>query len=54
MSTEKMMEHLREKGYGQVSLSVAKDNYAFKMYKKLGFKIAYEQAGSYLMVIKLK
>lgn len=51
---KKMIEHLKEKGYGQVSLSVAKDNYAFKMYKKLGFKIDCEQGEDYLMVIKLR
>lgn len=51
---KRMIEHLKENGYEQASLSVAKDNYAFKMYKKLGFKIAYEQGEDYLMVLKLK
>lgn len=51
---EGIIKHLKENGYRQASLSVAKDNYAFKMYKKLGFEIAYEQGEDYLMVIKLK
>jgi ribosomal protein S18 acetylase RimI-like enzyme len=49
-----MILHLQEKGYKQTSLSVAKDNYAFKMYKKLGFKIIAEQEHDYLMVLQLK
>jgi len=51
---KRMIEYLMEKEYEQASLSVAKDNYAFKMYKKIGFKIACEQGEDYLMVLKLK
>ncbi len=37
----KIINYLLEKGYKQTSLSVAKNNYALKLYKKLGFKIIF-------------
>ena len=49
----KMINYLLEKGYKQTSLSVAKNNYALKLYEKLGFKIVKEQDEDYLMVLKL-
>ena len=36
---EKMLELLRSKGYKRVSLGVNKENYAVRMYKKVGFEI---------------
>lgn len=53
----KMMEHLmvllKEKGYNKVSLSVNKNNYAVKMYKKLGFKPVRENEEDYIMICDL-
>ncbi|SFL28034.1 GNAT family N-acetyltransferase [Proteiniphilum acetatigenes] len=51
---KKMIEHLREKGYKQTSLSVQKENYAVKLYKKLGFEIIAENDEDYLMLLHLK
>lgn len=48
-----MIGYLRERGYKKTSLSVDKNNYAFKMYKKLGFKIIEERDHDYLMVLYL-
>lgn len=50
---ENMIRLLKEKGYNQVSLSVQKDNYAVKMYKKFGFEIEEESGGEYIMVCEL-
>lgn len=50
---KKMIDHLREKGYSQASLSVQKANYAAKLYKKLGFEIISDENNDYLMVLKL-
>ena len=51
---QKMIERLDECGYAQTSLSVQKENYAVKMYQKLGFEIISENKEDYLMVLKLK
>lgn len=48
-----MLDLLREKGYKQTSLAVQKDNYAVRMYKKVGFKITSENDEEYIMVCKL-
>ncbi len=48
-----MLVLLREKGYSQVSLSVQKDNYAVKLYRKLGFRIYRETDNEYLMLADL-
>lgn len=50
---KKMIEQLKELGYKQTSLSVAKDNYALKMYKNVGFKIIAEREHDYLMLLNL-
>jgi RimJ/RimL family protein N-acetyltransferase len=50
----KMIDILRNKGYKQCSLAVQKDNYAVKMYKKVGFVIVEEKETEYIMVCKLK
>ena len=41
------------RGYKQISLSVQKENYAVKMYQKLGFEIVSENEDDYIMVLKL-
>ncbi|CDX02948.1 Acetyltransferase GNAT [Desulfitobacterium hafniense] len=48
-----MIEKLKERGYKQASLSVAKDNYALKMYQNVGFEIFAEQEQDYLMLLDL-
>lgn len=48
-----MMDLLKEKGYGRVSLSVQKANYAAGMYLKLGFVIVNETEEEYVMVKKM-
>lgn len=51
---KKMISYLKEKDYNQTSLSVQKENYAVKMYKKLGFEIIGENDEDYLMLLKLR
>ena len=50
---KKMINILKEKKYEKVSLSVQKNNYAVKLYKKLGFKIFKETEEEYIMIKKL-
>ena len=47
---KEMLLFLKEKGYQGVSLSVQKDNYAYKMYEKLGFRIFREDKEDYIML----
>ena len=49
----KMLELLRESGYKKASLAVQKENYAVKMYKKVGFEVVDENAEEYIMVCDL-
>lgn len=46
---QEMIALLKNKGYEKVSLSVNRDNYAYRMYQKLGFHVIQEQAEDYLM-----
>lgn len=48
-----LLDLLKTKGFKQSSLSVQKANYAFKMYRKLGFEIVRENDEEYVMAIKL-
>ena len=48
-----MLELLKKKGYKQASLAVQKENYAVKMYKKVGFKIVDENSEEYIMICEL-
>lgn len=50
---QEMIIYMRNKGYAQASLSVDKNNYAVKMYKRLGFEIIEEREHDYLMLLKL-
>lgn len=50
---KKMIEKLKTQGYKKASLSVAKDNYAIKLYHSVGFTIIEEQEHDYLMVRQL-
>lgn len=49
-----MIEYLRESGYIQTSLNVKKENYAVKLYQKMGFKIIGENEDDYLMLLNLE
>lgn len=46
----KMLELLKSKGYKRASLAVQKENYAVKMYQKVGFKIIDENEQEYIML----
>ena len=48
-----MLKLLKDKGYKKTSLAVQKDNYAVKMYKKVGFKIIDENKQEYIMICDL-
>lgn len=50
---KEMLRILKRKGYRQVSLSVQKANYAFRMYRQVGFEIVCENAEEYLMICDL-
>ena len=49
----RMIDLLKGSGYGRVSLSVQKANYAVRMYLKLGFVIVNETEEEYVMVKKM-
>ena len=51
---QEMLQLLRRDGYPQVSLSVQKANYAFRMYRKAGFEVLKETEEEYLMICKPK
>ena len=40
-------------GYSKISLSVQKNNYAVKMYKKAGFLVVAENSEEYIMTVNL-
>lgn len=50
---KQILKKLKEQGYKQVSLSVQKKNYAFNMYKNVGFEIIRENKEDYIMVCRL-
>ena len=50
---KKMLAELKNCGYKQASLAVQKQNYAVKMYKKVGFQIVDENEEEYIMVCQL-
>ena len=50
---KKMLSSLRDLGYKGVSLSVQKQNYAYSMYKKLGFKTIQDKDEEYIMVYSM-
>ena len=50
---KEMLQHLKTKGYRQVSLAVQKDNYALSMYQAVGFSVIDELDQEYLMICQL-
>ena len=51
---EEMIALLRERGYQTASLSVQKENYAYRLYLKVGFIVVEENEEEYIMVCDLK
>ena len=49
-----MLERLSKNGFSQASLAVQKENYAVKMYRKVGFETVGENEQEYIMVCRLK
>lgn len=49
-----MLEHLNKLNYPKVSLAVQKENYAVRMYQKVGFEIVDENEKEYIMILKLR
>ena len=50
---DRMLEHLKELNYPKASLAVQKENYAVRMYQKVGFEIACENEQEYIMIHRL-
>ena len=48
-----MLDLLRQEGYGQVSLSVQKENYALRMYLRAGFEVMADRGEEVQMVVHL-
>ncbi len=48
-----IMDLLEKSGKKRVSLSVQKENYALKMYEKLGFEVFRDNGEEYIMIKKL-
>ena len=50
---KRMLTALKARGYKQASLAVQKENYAVKMYRKVGFEIIDENTEEYIMLCRL-
>ena len=50
---KQMLAELKARGYQRASLSVQKENYAVRMYRKLGFEIIRENEEEFIMVYRL-
>lgn len=50
---KKMLEYLQLNGYSRTSLAVQKENYAVKMYQRMGFEISDENEQEYIMICNL-
>ena len=50
---EDILALLKENGYERVSLSVQKANYAYKLYRKVGFEVVEEKEEEFIMVKQL-
>ena len=48
-----LLEELKHAGFVRASLSVQKDNYALKLYRRLGFEVLRENEEDYIMVREL-
>ena len=50
---KRTLQEIQNQGYKQASLSVQKENPAFRMYQRLGFHVVNETTEEYIMVCKL-
>lgn len=50
---KKILEELKGKKYEKVSLSVQKENYAVKLYRKVGFKVYEETSEEFIMLLEI-
>lgn len=48
-----MLDLLRANGYKRASLAVQKENYAVKLYQKVGFEIVGENEQEYIMLLEI-
>lgn len=48
-----MISELKQRGYKKTSLAVQKENYAVKMYRKVGFEVIRETEEEFIMVCNL-
>ena len=48
-----MLSELKQRGYKKTSLAVQKENYAVKMYRKIGFEVIRETEEEFIMVCNL-
>ena len=51
---KRMLLHLKECGFERASLAVQKENYAVRMYKKVGFNVIDENTEEYIMICDLQ
>lgn len=51
---KKMLIHLKECGFEKASLAVQKENYAVRMYEKVGFNVIDENTEEYIMICDLQ
>ena len=49
-----MLATMKDRGYRQASLAVQKENYAVKMYRKVGFEIVGENEKEYIMIARIQ
>ena len=50
---QEMLKLLKEQGFKKASLAVQKENYAVRMYEKVGFEIVDKNSEEYIMVCEL-
>ena len=51
---KRMLLRLKECGFEKASLAVQKENYAVRMYEKVGFKVIDENAEEFIMICDLR
>ncbi len=51
---KRMLLRLKECGFEKASLAVQKENYAVRMYEKVGFKVIDENAEEFIMICGLR
>jgi Acetyltransferases len=49
-----MINHLRKNSHKKTSLNVKKENYAIRLYEKMGFEVISENEEDYLMLLNLE